>query len=211
MKSKSSAHYQREYRRRLREMGLVKKEVWIRPENARLLGAVERALRESRAMATSLTEGYVMDTASSTWTTESLFSALKEEHMFVRGAAAIELIDGVQAALHIVMREYGDLPLFVTVSGEQIIVEAVLWSIDEVKDPNAFNERVLRTHKYFPLSTISLDPLVDGSLYYQMFGALSATSIIANVVFEIETLAANVMYATEAYGDFLDLTSDCVT
>jgi uncharacterized protein YjfI (DUF2170 family) len=36
-----------------------------------------------------------------------------------------------------------------------------------------------------------------------MFGALSSSSILDNVVFEIEVLASNVIQATEAYADFL--------
>lgn len=36
-----------------------------------------------------------------------------------------------------------------------------------------------------------------------MFGALSATSVLPNIVFEIETLASNVIQATEAYSNFL--------
>jgi uncharacterized protein YjfI (DUF2170 family) len=36
-----------------------------------------------------------------------------------------------------------------------------------------------------------------------MFGALSATSRMTNVLLEIETLARNVIQATEAYGEFL--------
>ena len=88
--------------------------------------------------------------------------------------------------------------------GDQIIVEAVLWSASDVSDPVQFNDAVLRTHKYLPLSTISLDQ-VDGEDYYHMFGALSATSLLANVVFEIEVLASNVIQATEAYGEFLTL------
>ena len=46
MKAKTSAHYQREYRRRLREMGLVKKEVWILPENGKWLSKFEKLLRD---------------------------------------------------------------------------------------------------------------------------------------------------------------------
>ncbi len=36
-----------------------------------------------------------------------------------------------------------------------------------------------------------------------MFGALSSSSDLANVVFEIEMLASNVIQATEAYAEFL--------
>ncbi|VUD69370.1 hypothetical protein TDB9533_04737 [Thalassocella blandensis] len=217
MKPKSSAHYQREYRRRLRELGLVKKEVWILPENAEYLAKYEKQLRAKVADDLALT-GSVHESAISTrsiqkgdwmmaeikrWTTSGLYEALCSEPLFNGELASIELIDGIEPAIHLIMHEVGDLPLFLTVSGDQIIVEAVLWSVDEVKDVSAFNEAVLRTHKYFPLSTISLDTLTNGKDYYQMFGALSASSVLPNIVFEIEVLASNVIQATEAYSNFL--------
>ncbi len=204
MKPKPSAHYQREFRKRLREQGLVKKEVWIRPEHAKQLASIEKELRGANGL--NLEKGeQVMAKVENSWTTASLFEALSQEELFNTGKASIELIDGVEPALHIVMYEYGDLPIFLTVSGEQVIVEAVLWSVAAVRDVNRFNEAVLRTHKYFPLSTISLDIVGDGADYYHMFGALSSTSIISNVIFEIEVLATNVIQATEAYSEFLNI------
>lgn len=204
MKPKSSAHYQREFRKRLREQGLVKKEVWIRPEHTKQLSRVEKQLRELEGLSNSANGDHLMaDEKKEIWTTSTLFEALKKTELFDSGSATIELIEGIEPALHIVMREFGDLPLFLTVSGDQIVVEAALWSADEVVDKNRFNDAVLRTHKYFPLSTISLDSLGEGKDYYFMFGALSSTSILLNVVFEIETLATNVLQATEAYSDFL--------
>ncbi len=206
MNKKSSAHYQREFRRRLREQGLVKKEVWIRPENAKRLSVVEKQLRNPN-VSTWINVGDVMvnsmNETTTLWTTETLYQALKQEPLFVEGLAAIELIDGVEPSLYIVMKEFGDLPVFLTVAGEQIIVESVLWPLSDVADVTGFNDAVLRTHKYFPLSTISLDAMPEGEDYYHMFGALSSSSIISNVVFEIEVLATNVIQATEAYGEFL--------
>ncbi|MAZ89243.1 MAG: hypothetical protein CL693_16560 [Cellvibrionaceae bacterium] len=204
MNTKSSAHYQREYRKRLREQGLVKKEVWILPENAKQLSVLEKQLRVPEGVNRSNGEIAMTDKINA-WTTVSLYEALKEADLFSGGQATIELIDGVEPALHVVMGEYGDLPLFLTVSGEQIIVESVLWSVAEVKDVAGFNEAVLRTHKYFPLSTISLDSMGADGDYYLMFGALSSTSILHNVVFEIEVLASNVIQATEAYSEFLSI------
>jgi uncharacterized protein len=217
MKAKSSAHYQREYRKRLREQGLVKKEVWVRPEHAKLLLAYEKKLRvheldssvrnEIQVGVSRMTSGSEGNVASNgempVWTTTSLLKALSGEQLFESGLAKLELIDGVEPALIIEMKEYGDLPIFLTVAGEQIIVEAVLWSLDEVENVAAFNDAILRTHKYFPLSTISLDKVGDEGDYYQMFGALSSTSLLSNVVFEIEVLASNVIQATEAYGEYL--------
>lgn len=207
MKAKSSAHYQREYRRRLRELGLVKKEVWIRPDNTEHLAVIEKILRDRIEKPLDpdklLRKGEHTMTELKRWTTDSLYEALKEEELFTSDRASVELIAGIDPTIHVVMHEYGDLPLFMTVVGDQIIAEALLWSTEEVDDLKRFNDAVLRTHKYFPLSTISLDTLSDGKDYYHMFGALSSTSILPNVVFEIETLAVNVIQATEAYSDLL--------
>jgi uncharacterized protein YjfI (DUF2170 family) len=96
------------------------------------------------------------------------------------------------------MHDYGDLPLFMAVVGRQIVVEAMLWPVAQVRDAARFNEEVLRTHKLFPLSTLGIETL-DGEAVYIMFGALSAASSLGDVLFEIETLADNVIRATEAF------------
>lgn len=201
MESKSSAHYQRLFRQRLREQGLVKKEVWILPEHAQALAAFERKLRQPQPKLASMEkEGGAMPQV---WTAQALFDALSATESFKEGRAAIELIQGADSSLHLTMHDYGDLPLFMAVVGEQIIVEALLWPASEVRDVSAFNEEVLRSHKLFPLSSIGLETLPDGQDCYTMFGALSATSILSNVVLEIELLADNVIKATEAYEGFL--------
>lgn len=204
MKAKSSAHYQREYRKRLREQGLVKKEVWIRPENAKQLAVVEKGLREVSG-SSLLTGVNTMSNNANNWTTITLFEALKGTDLISSGRSSIESIDGIEPTLLVVMHDYGDLPVFLTVSGEQVIVESVLWPVSDVMDKARFNEVILQTHKYFPLSTVSLDSVSDGNDYYSMFGALSSLSLLQNIVFEIEVLAANVIQATEAYGEFLSI------
>ena len=211
MNKKSSAHYQREFRQRLRDQGLVKKEVLIRPENAKRLTVVEKQLRNP-SVSTWINVGDVMTNnmseSTGLWTTQTLLKALEAEPLFASGNATVELIEGVEPSVYIEMKEFGDLPVFLTVVGEQIIVEAVLWPQSAVTNVAAFNDAVLRTHKYFPLSTISLDSMQDDEDYYHMFGALSSTSLISNVVFEIEVLATNVIQATEAYGEFLSFESN---
>lgn len=204
MKAKSSAFYQREFRKRLREQGLVKKEVWIRPEYSKQLSQLEKQLRQSSGWERSRGDE-IMAEKHPVWTTRSLHQSLCTEALFSDQHAGIELIEGSEPTIHITMREFGDLPVFLTVSGEQIVAEAVLWSTKDVRDMDRFNEVILRTHKYFPLSTISLDTVRDGLDYYRMFGALSSTSLLSNVVFEIEMLALNVIQATEAYSEFLNV------
>lgn len=138
------------------------------------------------------------------WDIDDLYEALGKERLVKEDQVSIELIDGVGPSVYLIMHEFGDLPIFLTVAGDQIVVESVLWAVSEVNNQTAFNDAVLRTHKYFPLSTISLDHLDDGNDYYQMFGALSSESGLSEIVLEVETLARNVIQATEAYSEFLD-------
>lgn len=203
MEMKTSAHYQRLYRQRLREQGLVKKEVWILPEHARKLLDVEKQLRQPMGVTlTVTTQESNMAAAASLWTTNKLFDALSAIELFKGNNASIELVEGTDPSLHIVMHDFGDLPIFLSVVGEQIIVESILWSVSAVKNQQAFNEEVLRAHKFFPLSTVGIERLADDD-FYIMFGALSAESTLSNVIFEIEMLADNVIKATEAFESYL--------
>ena len=202
MEKKSSAYYQRLYRQRLREQGLVKKEVWILPEHASALMAVERKLRQPMAQLDAMEKEIDMS-MQQVWSATALHKALSGTELFQGTRASVELIDGSDASLHVTMHEYGDLPLFIAVFGEQVIVEALLWPTSDVRDLPAFNEEVLRTHKLFPLSSIGLERLADGTDCYTMFGALSSGSALSDVVFEIELLADNVIKATEAYENHL--------
>lgn len=136
--------------------------------------------------------------SSALWTATALHTALAASAGVREGTMAVELIDGAEPGLYLTMYEYGDLPLFMAVVGRQIVVEAMLWPVSQVRDAARFNEEVLRTHRLFPLSTLGIETL-DGEAVYIMFGALSAASSLADVLFEIEALADNVIRATEAY------------
>ena len=193
---KTSAHYQREYRRRLREQGLIKKEIWIRPENSDKAREIEKELRGRDGAGTAKSMNRPK------WLTEALYADVCKTPLATSKRASLELIEGVDPTIHVVMHEFGDLPIFVSVAGDQVIVEAVLWPTSEVRDAVEFNETVLRTHKYFPLSTISLGQRANDD-YYVMFGSLSASSDLSDIVHEIEVLASNVIHATEAYADML--------
>lgn len=204
METKTSAHYQRQYRQRLREQGLVKKEVWILPEHARELLNVEKQLRQPVGVAPLLTQESSMTAVVSMWTTAKLYDALTSIEKVKNKEISIELVEGTDPSLHLIMHDFGDLPIFISVVGEQIIVESVLWATKLVKDSQQFNEEVLRTHKLFPLSTIGIERLADDD-FYTMHGALSSESSLSNVMFEIQMLADNVIKATEAYIDYLEI------
>ena len=200
MNKKTSADYQRAFRQRLREQGLKKREIWIRPEHEKLLGEIEERLRHPVATHTGEAS---MDNHKNSWHTGALLQALAAQPLFQDGHGSVECVNDVHPTLLMTLHDYGDLPVYLAVSGAQIVVEAVLWEAALVRDKAAFHEAVLATHKFFPLSTISLEHTADGEAYYGMFGALSAAASLEDIVLEIETLAANVIEATLVYQEFL--------
>ncbi|WP_418648726.1 YjfI family protein [Thauera butanivorans] len=202
MERKTSAYYQRLHRARLREQGLVKKELWVLPEHLETLSSIEKSMRQPRSAAGLVQPGQEKEntmTEKALWTVTALHDALRSNPLVASGTARLELLDGADPSLLLQMHEYGDLPVFLAGVGEHIVVESLLWPVALVQDVAVFNDQVLRTHKLFPLSSISIETLPDGEEVYIMFGTLSAASGLPDVVLEIETLADNVIRATEAF------------
>ena len=133
------------------------------------------------------------------WTTQRLYEALAQSEPAKEEAFEVELVEGADPGILITMSEFGDLPLLMSVSGSQIIVDTLLWAVDDVDDSAELNNLILKTHKLFPLSTFGIRSGLDGQDYYEMFGSLSAGSILESIIFEIETLADNAIQAAEAY------------
>ncbi len=197
--SRKSSYYQSRYRARLRAKGYVKREIWIPPEYTKILKDCETALRVGNLplLPKSPTGGAMSNDEN--WTTESLCRALAQSESARDGEINVEMVAGTDPGILITMVEFGDLPLLMSVSGSQILAETLLWPVDDVKDTAAFNNMILKTHKVLPLSTFGIRQGPDGKEYYEMFGSLSAGSLLESVLFEIETLADNAMQAAEAY------------
>jgi len=133
------------------------------------------------------------------WTTESLYQALAQSGPAGDGEIEVELVEGADPGILVTMVEFGDLPLLMSVSGGQILVDTLLWPVEDVDNAAAFNAMLLKTHKLLPLSTFGIRPGPDGRDFYEMFGSLSSGSILESILFEIETLADNALQAAEAY------------
>lgn len=87
---------------------------------------------------------------------------------------------------------------WLAISGDQILIESLLFSSKEVKDKVALNEEILKTHMIFPLTTVGISQ-VAGEEYYTAFGSLSSQSKKESVMIEIETLFQNVEAFLDAY------------
>lgn len=95
---------------------------------------------------------------------------------------------------------------WLAISGEQILVESLLFAVSEVQDTRALNDEILRTHMVFPLTTVGISS-VAGEDYYTAFGALSAQSKVESVQIEIETLFQNVASFIDAYQSHLNVSA----
>jgi len=199
MVTKKSSYYQSRYRERLRKKGYVKREIWIPLDCAQILKDCETALKAGVMPIIPRTRKETRMSQDENWTTESLLEALSQSSAAIGGGIEVSLVEGTDPGILVTMKEFGDLPLLMSVSGSQIIVDTLLWPVDEVQDRAGFNEMLLKTHKLFPLSTFGIVSGPDGQDYYELFGSLSAGSILESVIFEIETLADNALQAADAY------------
>ena len=91
---------------------------------------------------------------------------------------------------------------WLAISGEQILVESLLFAKTEVKDSALLNEEILKTHMIFPLTPVGISQ-VAGEEYYTAFGSLSSQSKAESVMIELETLFQNVEAFLDAYQDHL--------
>ncbi|MFJ4376112.1 DUF2170 family protein [Pseudomonas japonica] len=138
---------------------------------------------------------------STLWTTPSLHEALSGLDAVRSGRIVIQPGQAEQPGIRLHMTEYGDLPIYIGICGEQILVDTTLVEVARVRDTAAFDRLVLRSRDLFPLSSVGIETLADGTEVYCMFGALSAASALALVEQEILTLADNVIHAVEAFED----------
>jgi uncharacterized protein len=127
-----------------------------------------------------------------TWSLEQLESVLSEQ---------AELVVTRETDCLLIANSDG-LDAWLALSGEQILVESLLFSVAEVKDPHALNQLILRTYHLFPLTTIGISTIGDTE-YYVAFGALSAQSDDDTILIEINTLFQNVEAFLDAYQDQL--------
>ena len=123
------------------------------------------------------------------WTIERLVEALGASER------SDELqVEQVGDVLRVTMREHGDLAIFVSCAGEQIVVSSLLWPVNEMPDAAAFNHFLLKAQKMVPLSNFAITE-VDGREYYELIGELSVESSLRTVLIELRALAHNALDA----------------
>jgi uncharacterized protein len=180
------------------------REVWIQPQHAPVLLKVEKLLRKPNAhplihalkgVSAAMTTGPV--------TTHTLLMNLQSGELVSSDRYTVSLVEGLEPVIQATAHDFGDLNVYVAVTGEIAIAQATLFPVARVRDTARLNDRILRTEKLFDLANISIDAHPDGSEFYVIYGALRSTSSLADIEFEIDTLARNAVDAAAAYREFL--------
>ncbi len=136
---------------------------------------------------------HVIDTD---WSVKSLAEALSESTLLREGEMTARVLEGTDPVLQITMNEFGDLPIFLSVGSEQIVVSALLWPVDEQENQAAFNVFLLKAQKLVPLSNFGITTVSERD-YYEIFGELSCKTTLQTVVIELRMLAENAIRAAD--------------
>lgn len=105
--------------------------------------------------------------------------------------------------LRITLKERGGLDVLMVASGEQILCSALLTPCESVPQRTHFERRALSVHKLIPLSNFGIAQ-IDGTEWYELFGALSSRSTAETLVEEVAVLAANAVEAAEWIGEWIE-------
>ena len=109
-------------------------------------------------------------------------------------------ISGEVDVLQITIIEREELPIFVSVTDDQIIAITYLWGEDEVKTESrsVMQESMLEMNIPMPLSSFS--KIGDK---YVIFGALSVTSSFSDIEHELTVLSNNALEVINDMNEFL--------
>lgn len=109
-------------------------------------------------------------------------------------------IQGDREVLQVLVSEWEDLPVYITITDTQILCVTYLCKKDEIQESRTaeLNELLLELNVAVPLSAFSI---VED--YYVIFGALATSSSDEDIFKELVTLAANAYDALEAIEEYL--------
>lgn len=206
----------RAWRQARRDAGMVKLELWVPLASRDDVKAAVRAIvtdstrgpalnprplapRRRSPTSEPFTSGadHLMDAVIETpWTVPSIKTALDASDLVRDGEMTLRVLEGADPVLLASMHEYGDLPVYLSVGGAQIVVSVLLWPVAEQHDRHAFNEFLLKAQRIVPLSNFAITS-VGGEDVYELMGELSCKTTLQTILIELRTLAENAIDATE--------------
>jgi uncharacterized protein YjfI (DUF2170 family) len=197
-----AAERTRQWRDERRRLGLVKLELWVPPSAKADIQAAANAIVKASSRGPTLIKNpfppqglsHMDQVIDTDWSVTTLAEALQESRLIRDGEMTARIVQGAEPVLQITMHEFGDLPIFLNVGADQIVVSVLLWPVDEQSDRAAFNEFLLKAQKLVPLSNFGITT-VGGRDYYELFGELACKTTLQTVLIELRMLADNAIRA----------------
>ena len=149
----------------------------------------------------------VIETA---WTVPSIRTALDASPLVREGELTLRIVEGADPVLLATMHDYGDLPIYLSVGGAQIVCSVLLWPVAEQEDRHAFNEFLLKAQRVVPLSNFAITS-VNGQDVYELMGELSCNTTLETILIELRMLAENAIDATGLRETFGAVPADTAT
>ncbi len=114
---------------------------------------------------------------------------------------AAEIIDGDPQVLQIIVDDREEFPVYITIDESQILCVSNLWNASEIMDGRVaeMNTMLLELNLPIPLSAFA----ITRGGQYTIYGSMSPSSIIDNVIYEVETLSDNTLSAIDEFSDYL--------
>lgn len=135
------------------------------------------------------------------WTVPAIKAALDASDLVRDAELTLRVLEGAEPVLLATMHEYGDLPIYLSVGGSQIVASVLLWPVAEQADTARFNEFLLKAQRVVPLSNFAITS-VSGEDVYELMGELSCKTTLQTILIELRTLAENAIDATELRDTF---------
>ncbi len=205
----------RAWRKARRDAGQVKLEFWV-PRDCRddVRAAVHAIVTDStrgpalaprRPRPTSLpstgADPHMDAVIETAWTVPAVKAALEDSSLVREGEMTLRVLEGADPVLLATMHEYGDLPIYLSVGGAQIVVSVLLWPVSEQADTARFNEFLLKAQRVVPLSNFAITTVGDQDVY-ELMGELSSKTTLQTILIELRTLAENAIDATSLRDTF---------
>ena len=111
-----------------------------------------------------------------------------------------QLIPGDADVLQIVVSDYEEIPVYVSITKTQILCISYLWAENEVVQERRAEMMELMLEFNIPMPLSSFSKIGD---QYVIFGALMADSSFEEILHEVITLTENSVEAISAMNEFL--------
>ncbi len=114
-------------------------------------------------------------------------------------SADVQMIPGDVEVIQIILADYEEVPVYISITDSQILCITYLWSEDEINPAKRTElfETLLEMNIPMPLSSFAK---VDNR--YAVFGALAISSTISDISHEVVTLMENAVEALTALEDY---------